>query len=141
MKMLFIAALSVLSVNAWACPSLEGTYTCNDGQSESQTVISQHEMNGATVYNVDGEEYIADGAAHPAQDDSFNGTYTAVCSANALGLNMLGVMTFDGGVTADADINIDVTPSAQGLNMSVTGTLKSGGQTYPVEGTSSCSRN
>lgn len=75
-RFLAAAALSILFVSsaAYACPQLEGVYSCPNGDGTSSTAVFREELrSGVRVFHldVDGEvqqELITDGSPHPVSE-------------------------------------------------------------------------
>lgn len=131
-----LAALALMvSVNAWACPDLTGTYTCKyqDGQTETIT-LSQENKDGVVVYNYNGSTIAADNVSRPVPDDAAlrEGTFRAWCEGEALKGQLLGKYYDKGVYFGDLTLNLDVTKVGNDLKQVNTGSVKNSASEYPI---------
>lgn len=140
------ALLALLfSAQAFACPALTGTFTCNyqDGSSEIVS-ISQAEKSGVMVYNYNGSEIPADNVVYPMPDDESvrQGTFRAWCDGLTLKGNIVGKYYNQGNYFGDLDMTLNLSLEGNNLKSVTTGTLKdTGGNVYPLDGQVVCNRN
>lgn len=166
----FVAlALSFVSVQAFACPKLAGTYNCayQDGSSEVVS-ITQADKNGGTVFSYDSSEMPADNQTYPLDERSASGMLTTVKSAtfrawcdlanpNLLHIQLIGQywetdrhpaihynLPYESPQTAiylgDLTINITFAMVGQDLKQTTHGTLKKAGSEYPFDSEMVCTR-
>jgi hypothetical protein len=131
-----LAALALLvSVNAWACPDLTGTYTCKyqDGQTEVVT-LSQENKDGVVIYNYNGSSIPADNVARPVPDDATlrEGTFRAWCETDIFKAQLLGKYYDQGVYFGDLTLNIDFTKVGNDLKQVNTGSVKNSASEYPI---------
>lgn len=138
--------LGLFSVSALACPNLSGTYTCmNDGQKET-LVVSQNEVNGATVYQIGETQVVADNVAYTIPDDEElrGGTQRAWCAEenNELKIEILGKIydqqDFFGDLAVQIGFLID---GSKNLVNTVQGSLKATNGEYPIHEIATCTRD
>ncbi len=138
-----IVALALLfSAQAFACPTLTGTYTCTyqDGTSEVVT-LSQDNKAGVEVYNYNGSIITADNASYSIPDDQTlkEGQFKAWCDdAITLKSNILGKYFQDGSFVGDLDMNIFLSLENGSLKSVTSGTLTNTGGVYPLDDTVTC---
>ncbi len=140
-----IAALLLLvSVNAYACPELTGSYTCTyqDGSSEVLS-ISQENKDGVTVYNYNGSMIPADNKVYPVPDDETlkQATFRAWCETATLKGNIVGKYYNNGALFGDLDMTLSLSLDGTSLKSVTTGALTNSGGTYPLDGSVTCARN
>lgn len=139
----FAALALLISVNAWACPELTGSYTCTyqDGSNEVVT-ISQENKNGVTTYNYNGSTVTADNIARPMPDDETlkQGTFRAWCENDALRVEMLGKYYNEGNYFGDLTLNLSFAKSGGDLKQVTIGNLKNSGGEYPLNSEVVCTR-
>ena len=97
MKTLLSASVCLLSLNAFACPQLTGTWNCTTAQNNRSTLtISQKNVPHGVSYTVTDDSaktlvFIADGASHSLNNGEVTGSMTATCpNANSI----VGVESF-----------------------------------------------
>ncbi len=141
-----IAALALLiSVQAWACPDLTGTFTCTY-QDGSQEVVnmSQELKNGVTVYNYNGTPVAADNVVNDVPDDESlkQATFRAWCDDNiTLKAELKGKYYSEGNYFGDLLMNMEFTMVGNDLKQVSTGSIKNSGGDYPLNGETLCTRN
>lgn len=108
MYLKLIAFLFVLSMtNAFACPNLSGSYTCNvkteDGTNPTETItITQQVQNNITTYSINGSERIADGKTHTAPIAGLSDVqYSATCDDSLMIPMKANVVNAEGRVIGD----------------------------------------
>lgn len=146
--MRILAALALLvSVNAYACPDLTGSFTCTYQDNTSEVVtISQENKDGVMVYNYNGSAIPADNQAYQVPDDQNlkEGTFRAWCDPSTdtvLNTELIGKYYQDGSYFGD--LNLDMTFALDGANLKQVskGTLTNQSDTYPLDGELTCTRN
>lgn len=142
-----LAAIALLfSVQAFACPTLTGNYTCkNQDGSTSAMTITQNVNGTVTTYNLNGSDLLADNQARPMQDDDNikSGTFRAWCDDNiTLKGEILGKYWNNGSYFGDLTLDIGFSLAANGdLQQVSTGNIKNTGGTYPINQTTACTKN
>lgn len=143
-RLLAVMALSILMYAgaAEACPQLEGTYTCPNGDgTNSLTTFRQEMRSGVMVYHldVDGEvqqEIITDGNSHSVSEhmELRNGMYVASCSVGILNVNTTGEIVMEElDMILFLDATTVVTPNANGFMMETSGTVSGDFGVEPIE--------
>ena len=146
--MRLIAALALLvSVNAYACPDLSGSFTCTyqDGTTEAIT-ISQDNKDGVTVYRYNNSDLPADNQVHPIADSQNikNGTFRAWCDekeATLLQTEILGKYYQDGSYYGDLTMDMAMSLSGNDLHQVTNAKIVNSGGTYPSTGETTCVRD
>jgi hypothetical protein len=147
--MRILAALGLLvSVNAFACPDLTGSYTCKyqDGTSETMTFSQQDNKDGVTVYNMNGENLPADNQVYNMQDSQNlkNGTFRLWCDqANSaiLDAEVLGQYYDQGQYYGDLTLDMAYSLDNGNLKQVTTGSLKGAAGQQPINDEMTCTRN
>lgn len=141
---IIIALAAAFSVQAFACPNLTGSYTCDygNGQTEQMT-ISQEERNGVTFYKYNNDEFAADGTVYPLQDSAElkQGTFKAWCESTILKNQIMGKYYNNGSYFGDLDMTMDLTLNNGNLSQVAKGSLKSANGDYPINQTVTCNKN
>jgi hypothetical protein len=140
---IFSFIVLLISINAFACPNLAGTYTCEAAGETWEESITQTTQNGATVYQQTGGQaegtntFIADGVARPhtvvANEEEIKGTLSAKCSGSMVTVQFLA--NYSGSP-------LDFTKKIKSTNgkMEVSDTTKLGGEV--IDSTAyDCTRN
>jgi len=137
-----LTLLTFTSAFAFACPKLEGQYTCqySDGSSDA-VIISQKNENGTTVYSLGATEVIADGKTHPVDQDDLKGTYIAQCAASSVNADVTGKVYDNGQPAADVTMTIKVNKTTAGANIEQSGEFKFGADVVPFEDKAICTLN
>lgn len=141
-----LAAIALLfSFQAYACPDLAGSYTCNyqDGSSEVIT-LSQELKDGVTIYTHNGSQIPADNVAYPVPDDVNlrEATFRAWCTDTVtLSANLVGKYFQEGAYFGDLNMTSAFTLDGTSLKQITTGTLKNQGGEYPLNSEMTCTRN
>lgn len=83
MKSTLALLILLASSFAFACPELAGTYVCTseDGQKQ-EVLVSQKVVNNVTIYNLDGDEFAADGIKRPLDSEDMIGTFAVTCESD-----------------------------------------------------------
>lgn len=140
-----IATLAALfSVQAFACPNLTGSYTCNYGNGQSEQIsVSQREANGITYYSYNNDEFAADGSVVPLQDsaDLKQATFKAWCENTTLKNQIMGKYYNNGTYFGDLNMVIDITSANGNLQQNATGNLKGSQGDYPINNSVTCTKN
>lgn len=98
MKRLVLLATLLLSMNAFACPAIEGVYSCIVDGDASFAYNEKWQFQPPYTYKVTNEEgieeFIADGERHfiPDTEDFSNLSYLALCRANSLEFVLSGIL-------------------------------------------------
>src|SRR6201999_5078 len=83
MRKLILFAAFVSAPAFAACPQVNGTFNCTSGSTSAQLTFKTSMQNGATVYTLNGVDFITDGQPHPTPGTLMpNGKYTATCDAS-----------------------------------------------------------
>ncbi len=141
-----LVVLGLFTAQAFACPNLTGSYTCNyqDGSSEVVTV-SQDQKDGVTVYNYNGSEMPADNQTYQIPDDENlkQGTWRAWCDAGSevLAAQILGKYYNQGSYAGDLTMNIAISLNGGNLQQVTNGQLVNSGGSHPFSETMVCNRN
>lgn len=143
-KSLMTATLAALSVTAFACPDLTGTYECTyDGQVETMD-LTQYVADGVTHFKVGQTEVVADGASHPMPDSQpeEQATYTASCNGNVLGISFFSLLIDNankiGQISGQQNMSLD---NVGDLVQDIKGTLVIDAQgTFPIDEVTTCRR-
>ena len=140
-----VAALALVSSQAFACPDLTGTYTCtySDGSTEIVS-MAQENKDGVTVYTYNGSSVPADNKAYPVPDDETlkEGTFRAWCDdTQVLKAELLGKYYNNGAYFGDLTLNMDFSIENNNLKQTTTGMLKSSSGDYPLNNEVLCTRN
>lgn len=146
--MRILAALALLvSVNAYACPDLSGSFTCTSQDNTSEVVtLSQENKDGITIYNYNGSMIPADNQAYQVPDDQNlkEGTFRAWCDANdnvTLKTELIGKYYDQGSYYGDLTMNMDFSLNGTDLRQVTTGKLVNSGGEQPLNGDMTCVRN
>jgi hypothetical protein len=137
-----VALALVVSANAWACPDLTGTYTCQyqDGQTEVIT-LSQENKDGVVTYTYNNNASIpADNVAYPVPDGPTlrEGTLRAWCEADTFKSQLVGKYYDQGVYFGDLTLNIDFAKVGNDLKQVNTGSVKNSASQYPINGEVVC---
>lgn len=146
--MRILASLALLvSVNAFACPDLTGSFTCTNQDGTTSTLaMSQENKDGVTIYNYDGQSLPADGQVYK-MDDSQNlkdGTIKATCddNANTMNTEILGKYYENGEFAGDLTLDIAMSLDASSNLLQVyTGKIVNQGGDYPINQQMTCTRD
>jgi hypothetical protein len=146
--MRILAALALLvSVNAYACPDLTGTYTCKYQDNTTEVVsISQENKDGVMVYNYNGSALPADNQVYqiPDQDSLKQGTFRAWCDeadATVLQTELLGKYYDQGQFAGDLTLDMAFSLNGTDLRQLTTGKLVNSDGEYPIGTDVTCTRN
>lgn len=138
MKTMMISLMTLLTLSAYACPNLEGSYRCSGVGYDFVSKIDQTIENGAHVYMVNEqggtEVVIADGQWRNAPMNGQMTSIRAVCMGTNLVLTMVQSVPQVGEVKAVSTISLD---SARNL---VTSTVIDAGGVNVPDQNSICHR-
>lgn len=96
LKTITIVSATLLSLNLWACPQLEGTYRCTVNGTTAETTITQDLRNDVWTFTVSSDEtsleVVADGRTYSVNNlgEIRNASYTATCSNEKLSITASG---------------------------------------------------
>ncbi|MGE3682473.1 MAG: hypothetical protein AB7G93_12175 [Bdellovibrionales bacterium] len=139
-----VALFAFVSVQAYACPDLAGSYTCTDEEGKTESVTIKQEMkDGVTVYDYNGSSVPADNVVYPVPDDESlkETTFRAWCADNMLKAQILSKYYSEGTYVADLELNLDFSKTEGGLKQVTTGALKNSGGEYPLNSEMNCVAN
>lgn len=148
---LFLSGFLLVGAQAFACPNLAGTYTCNyDGQVEALE-MSQTETNGVTVYsmrnpndpNDQGGSLPADNTTYQLEDsEQFkNATIRGYCEGETFNIAQAGQYYDQGQHIGDIQAVTSMSLMNGNLLQATNGTFKTASGDYPINSQITCTRN
>ncbi len=84
-----VVVSSSFSISAWACPALQGTWSCkySDGTTDVPVIQQQAMPDGGILYTLKEasgtETWPADGVSHEINQNGLTGSYTVSCVGNS----------------------------------------------------------
>ncbi|MGZ3723292.1 MAG: hypothetical protein ACXVA9_10195 [Bdellovibrionales bacterium] len=144
MRSLAIIAL-LFSAQAFACPTLTGSYTCTYQDGSKETIAITQDMKGTvTVYNINGSDMSADGTVNPVPDSDNlkEGTFKSWCDDDVTLKGLLTGKYYNGGsYFGDLTMNMDWSLSGTDLKQTSNGEVVNTGGKYPITNETVCSKN
>lgn len=95
---LFTAILLLVSVNAFACPDITGSFTCKFKNRISEREIAKTETGFVMIADGVEQTYNVDGSitSVPDSDGLKDGQFSSICEGNTFIVNFTGTLMYEG---------------------------------------------